>query len=44
MAKEIELKDKFIIAYDTLCDGWNCILNLNKEYMDSNYYQAEELK
>lgn len=26
MAQEIELKDKFVIAYDTLCDGWNCMM------------------
>jgi len=37
MAKEIELKDKFIIAYDTLCDGWNCILNLNKKVVTIHY-------
>lgn len=26
MAQEIELKDKFVIAYDTICDGWNCMM------------------
>lgn len=26
MTQEIELKGKFVIAYDTLCDGWNCAM------------------
>ena len=26
MAQEIELTGKFVIAYDTICTGWNCMM------------------
>lgn len=31
MAKEIELKGKFVVAYDTLCDGWNCMMRTEED-------------
>jgi hypothetical protein len=31
MAQEIELKGKFVIAYDTLCDGWNCMMESDED-------------
>lgn len=34
MAQEIELKGKFIIAYDTLCDGWNCMMETGDDDLE----------
>lgn len=34
MAQEIELKGKFIIAYDTLCDGWNCLMESGEDNVE----------
>ena len=33
--KEKELKGKFIVAYDTVCDGWQCMMQ--GEEGDSDY-------
>lgn len=33
--KTIELNGKFIVAYDTLCDGWNCMVNIRENGVES---------
>ncbi len=30
MAKEIDLQNKFVIAYDTLLEGWGCLMEENE--------------
>ena len=34
MAQEIELKGKFVVAYDTLCDGWNCMMESGEDEVE----------
>ena len=34
MPQELELKGKFVIAYDTLCDGWNCMMESGEDNVE----------
>lgn len=45
MAQEIELQNKFVIAFDTICDGWNCVMESNEDDEDVTYpslYDSED--